>query len=184
MQGRNVDNRSTRGETIDPFLLQDNYIPAAMQVIFYLTDSMKYDLRPLNTPVTSTTVRPTPPHKPGYYAPEKPPGAGNYLTRTFLRQEPLRFGKEAIPGDLGLLGSGPVDLLHQINSLGDSDTIGDEDVDVLRFAINYDDALNVDFLKQKRVPPTRAYVTLLSLYDLMNKEAKEKGLSKYGVSRW
>ncbi|CAG9832492.1 unnamed protein product [Diabrotica balteata] len=36
-----------------------------------------------------------------------------------------------------------------------------------------------ELLRQKQVPPTRAYVTLLSLYDTFNKESKRQGLSKY-----
>lgn len=179
-----------------------------MQVIFYLTESMKYEIRPASLAPTTTTVRPTPPHRPGNYAPEVPPGPYGYhgfplrnswtsssqnsgnvrapgapripgegLEDTYAKQ----VLRELLPDDIDLLGAGPSELLHQINSLGDEDTIGDEDDDVLRFSINYEDSINLDFLRQKKVPPTRAYVTLLSFYDLLNKEAKEKGLNKYNV---
>ncbi|XP_023312474.1 uncharacterized protein LOC111692636, partial [Anoplophora glabripennis] len=36
-----------------------------------------------------------------------------------------------------------------------------------------------ELYRQKKVPPTKAYVTLLSLYDLLNKESKRLGLNKY-----
>lgn len=185
-----------------------------MQVIFYLTDTLKYDIRP-NTPgPTSTTIRPTPPHKPGNYAPEMPLGPVAYFSQqppsTPWRSSSENFSgrrtpgypgvpgeglgskegqfvselfREVLPEDLDLLGAGPSELLHQINTLGDFDTVGDDDNDVLRFSLNYDDSPNLEYLKQKKVPPTRAYVTLLSLYDLLNREAKEKNLNKYNVSR-
>ncbi|CAH1994051.1 unnamed protein product [Acanthoscelides obtectus] len=34
-------------------------------------------------------------------------------------------------------------------------------------------------LRKKQTPPTKAYVTLLSLYDLLNKDSKKLGLNKY-----
>lgn len=50
-----------------------------------------------------------------------------------------------------------------------------------QFSENYDDSdFRFVLLRQKKVPPTRAYVTLLSLYDLLNKESKRIGLNKYG----
>ncbi|KAJ8957920.1 hypothetical protein NQ318_001917 [Aromia moschata] len=35
-----------------------------------------------------------------------------------------------------------------------------------------DTTLRFEQFRQKKVPPTKAYVTLLSLYDLLNKESK------------
>lgn len=175
-----------------------------MQVIFYLTDAMKYEIRPQVVGPTSTTVRPTQPHRPGNYAPEKPPGPqayfaeepnykpwksppqGLYINKKSNYQVDQQYVsellKDALPEGLDVLSAAPAEILHQINALGDFDTIGDDDHDALRFALNYDDVPNLEFLRQKKVPPTRAYVTLLSLYDLLNKEAKEKNLNKYNVS--
>lgn len=92
--------------------------------------------------------------------------------------------QEPLPEDIELFGAGPSDILRQINTLEDVDTIGeDDDVgQIAKFAVNYEDTVNLDFLRQKRVPPTRAFVTVLSLYDLLNKEAKELGLNKFNVS--
>lgn len=190
-----------RGQTEDKLLLLDNYIPAAMHVIFYLTDAMKYEIRPISSGPsgpTSTTVRPTQPHKPGNYAPEKPPGPSAYFAEAPnyrpWKSPPNRYNeklrtqyvdellRDALPEGLDVLSAAPAEILYQINNLRDFDTVGDDDNDALRFSLNYDDIPNLEFLKQKKVPPTRAYVTLLSLYDLLNKEAKEKNLNKYNVS--
>lgn len=80
--------RAGKGQTNDQLLLLDNYIPAAMQVIFYLTDAMKYEIKPVNQGVTTTTIRPTPAHKPGNYAPEVPPGPQAYFAKTDLSDSP------------------------------------------------------------------------------------------------
>lgn len=61
-----------------------------MQVIAHLTELMKYDTKPPGTGTTyrpqygsittSTTIRPTTvPHRPGIYAPPKPPGPQYYF---------------------------------------------------------------------------------------------------------
>lgn len=53
----------------------------------------------------------------------------------------------------------------------------------IEFAEKYEDDLKVrDYLRQKKVPPTKAYVGLLSIYDLLNKESKRLGLNKYHVN--
>ncbi|KAG5895554.1 hypothetical protein JTB14_010697 [Gonioctena quinquepunctata] len=64
-------------------MLLDSYIPAAMQILAYLTELMKYDLRPPTTPpygpTTTSTMRPTPSHRPAIFAPPKPPGPNAYF---------------------------------------------------------------------------------------------------------
>lgn len=174
-----------------------------MHIMFYLSDQMKYDLKPTGTPSTvgtggsTTTIRPTPPHKPGYYAPEKPLGpvatvyatnsgggwSFSYGTDIENQQIPFKNEPQILPEDIDLLGAGPSELLRQINTLEDVDSIGDDDdvQQISKFSVNYEDVVDLDFLRQKRVPPTRAFVTVLSLYDLLNKEAKELGLNKYNV---
>lgn len=64
-------------------MLLDSYIPAAMQIIAHLTESMKYDLRPSSSTTPSpakptVTTKPTSTHRPGVYAPEMPPGPESY----------------------------------------------------------------------------------------------------------
>lgn len=212
--------------------LLDSYLPASMQIIAHLTDLMKYDLRPESTKPTSTTFRPTRPHSPGLFAPNKPPGPESYFSRGTSYEEYVqilqnpegqsyfdkykypveelddekeemvsrmngaraRTGLEAtldtttkkidevvedIPEGLdALLGPNTWEVLKLANRLEEDD--GNED-DVQRaraFEHKYDDDIQ---FRQKRVPPTKAYVTLLSLYDHLNKESKKMGLSKYQV---
>lgn len=60
----------------------------------------------------------------------------------------------------------------------------DQDSQLLEFSKNFEDAdsnYNFEQLRQKKVPPTRAYVTLLSLYDVLNKESKRLMLNKFAV---
>lgn len=62
-----------------------------MHVIFHLTDNLKYDLKPsAHDPSTTTTIRPTPPHKPGYYAPNAPPGPSAYFAREAMDADQFR----------------------------------------------------------------------------------------------
>lgn len=83
--------------------------------------------------------------------------------------------------DLDLLGSLPIDLYKRINTIADFDDDVDPFGQVQKFTDDYDDRAP-PFLRKKRPPPTRAYVTLLSLYDNLNKEAKKLMLNKYSVS--
>ncbi|KAK9753908.1 hypothetical protein QE152_g1616 [Popillia japonica] len=80
--------------------------------------------------------------------------------------------------DLDLLGSLPIDLYKRINTIADFDDDADPFGQVQKFTDDYDDRAP-PFLRKKRPPPTRAYVTLLSLYDNLNKEAKKLMLNKY-----
>ncbi|KRT85577.1 hypothetical protein AMK59_42 [Oryctes borbonicus] len=85
--------------------------------------------------------------------------------------------------DLDLLGVLPIDLYKKVNSFPDFDDDSDAFGQVQKFTDDYDDKAP-PFLRKKRPPPTRAYVTLLSLYDNLNKEAKKLSLNKYaGFSR-
>lgn len=87
-----------------------------------------------------------------------------------------------LPENLDLFGPEVTDILKQVNKLEDYD-FEDEDDRLLRFSDNYDDAdLRMYVTGQKKVPPTKAYVTLLALYDMLNKESKKLELNKYGVS--
>lgn len=61
----------------------------------------------------------------------------------------------------------------------------DQDNQLLEFSKNFEDvdsSYKFEQLRQKKVPPTRAYVTLLSLYDALNKESKRLMLNKFAVS--
>lgn len=189
-------------------MLLNSYLPATMQIIVHVTDLMKYDLKPGagSVPlITTTTARPTSTHKPGLYAPETPLGpqaskgvsyeeyvhilqnseGQGYFDKYKFSLDEARNGrdglKEDIPDDVDyLLGKDVAELLKLTNHLEDEVTAGD-DLDVVRdFSKNYDDDYRFEF-RQKRIPPTRAYVSLLSLYDLLNKESKKMGLSKYQV---
>lgn len=87
-----------------------------------------------------------------------------------------------MPEDLELLGVEISEIWKQVNKLEDYD-FEDEDDRLLRFSDNYDDAdLRSYVTGQKKIPPTKAYVTLLGLYDMLNKESKKLELNKFGVS--
>ncbi|KAJ8971255.1 hypothetical protein NQ314_000796 [Rhamnusium bicolor] len=67
--------------------LLDSFIPASMQIMAHVTELMKYDLKPTTSPPygigssTTSTMRPTPSHRPGVYAPVKPPGPEEYFSQ-------------------------------------------------------------------------------------------------------
>lgn len=177
-----------------------------MQVIAHLTDLMKYDVKPVLTSSTTTTVRPTPHHRPGVYSPSNPlgpavffakgasyedyvqrlknPGKYDYFDRYRYPVERSSFkpsGQGTLPQDIDLLGLSMTDLLKQISKIEDYDFIDDDDK-IQRFSENYEDPeLRQYIVGGKKPPPTKAYVTLLSLYDLLNKESKKLQLNKYGV---
>lgn len=82
--------------------------------------------------------------------------------------------------DLELFGDNYKDLFKKANELEEVEVNDEERVS--GFLKNFDDyKFGLDLLKQKRIPPTRAYVSLLSLYDLLNKDSKKLSLNKYGV---
>ncbi|KAF5287176.1 hypothetical protein FQR65_LT12305 [Abscondita terminalis] len=169
-------------------LLLDSFLPASMQIIAYFTDLMKYDTKPAEASVTSTTtVRPTPYHKPGIYSPLNPvrqrtgffrTGAVFYDRNTEL--EKVRSLNE-LPGDIDLLGSGPVSLMKLLAEEQDDPT-ADDAARVRAFSENYDDWYRRQqfVIGGKKPPPVRAYVTLLSLYDQLNQESKKLHLNRYG----
>lgn len=242
--------------------LLDSYLPASMQIIAHLTDLMKYDLRPDTQPSkpTSTTFRPTRPHSPGLYAPDKPLGPETFFSKgttydeyvhmlqnpdghsyfdkyknpfeedeeieaelmprinhrarsgdveedptsrynprarsgvtdedvpsTTLRMDvpteetPKEDPQETIPDGIdALIGHNTFEVFKLANKL-EEDTIEDDVERARSFETRYDDDVK---LRQKRVPPTKAYVSLLSLYDHLNKESKKMGLSKYQVRKY
>ncbi|RZC32995.1 hypothetical protein BDFB_001338 [Asbolus verrucosus] len=189
---------------IKPIFL-DSFIPASMQIIAHITELMKYDLKPTTGPTTTTTttMRPTKPHKPGIFAPESPPGPDSYFAKGLSYEEYVHrlkypsgynyfdryrypVGEEGrsldeVPQNIDLvLGKDLSDLLRLVNRVEDVEQSGDVDNQVQEFSQTYDDS---DFrfllVRQKKKPPTRAYVTLLSLYDQLNKESKKLGLNKY-----
>lgn len=66
-----------------PPKLLDSFLPAGMQIMAHLTELMKYEVRPSQTPSNpwTTTQRPTSSHKPAIYAPEVPLGPEAYFSR-------------------------------------------------------------------------------------------------------
>ncbi|KAK4878695.1 hypothetical protein RN001_011201 [Aquatica leii] len=178
-------------------LLLDSFLPASMQIIAYVTDLMKYETKPADDLTTTTSVRPTPSHKPGIYSPLVPKvneHAMQYLHPRFKSNggavdpsdrntelEKVR-SSNLLPSDIDLLGAGPVSLLKLITNNEQEDPSA-SDVDRVRaFSENYDDWYRRQqfVIGGKKPPPTRAYVTLLSLYDLLNQESKKLHLNKYG----
>lgn len=184
-----------------------------MQIIAHVTDQMKHDLKPQKPGTTTTTIRPTPSHKPGLYAPSVPPGPQSYFAEKDLFDEYVKKiqnsqgtsyfnryilvgeadrGKaiqsqdkednNQLPNDLDLFGDDYLKLVKYVNQIDRNDFENDE-TRVEGFLKDLDDSsFGRELLKQKRIPPTRAYVTLLSLYDQLSKEAKKLMLNKYGVS--
>lgn len=197
-----------------------------MQVIAHLTELMKYEIRPVSGVTTTTTVPPTPSHKPGIYSPRNPPGPTAYFARGSAYQEYVErlksastfsyFDRYRYPvehnseeeiasdeytkkqnarakvlysgsqdvwnDDLDLLGKDFIELLKDVNTI-ENDAFLDDNERAERFARKYDKHFDFrDYIVgNKKIPPTRAYVTLLSLYDLLNKESKKLQLNKYGV---
>ncbi|XP_063923963.1 uncharacterized protein LOC135138053 [Zophobas morio] len=186
-------------------LLLDSFIPASMQIIAHITELMKYDLKPTTGTTTTTTMRPTRPHKPGIFAPETPPGPDVYFAKGLSYQEYVERLKypsgynyfdrykypveeegrsledDEVPQNIELVvGKDLSDLLRLVNRIEDVSESEDREGQVQKFSQVYDDSdFRFQLLRQKKVPPTRAYVSLLSLYDLLNKESKKLGLNKY-----
>ncbi|KAJ3652134.1 hypothetical protein Zmor_018125 [Zophobas morio] len=179
-----------------------------MQIIAHITELMKYDLKPTTGTTTTTTMRPTRPHKPGIFAPETPPGPDVYFAKGLSYQEYVERLKypsgynyfdrykypveeegrsledDEVPQNIELVvGKDLSDLLRLVNRIEDVSESEDREGQVQKFSQVYDDSdFRFQLLRQKKVPPTRAYVSLLSLYDLLNKESKKLGLNKYSVS--
>lgn len=197
----------SRGEAeVERPLLLNSYLPASMQIIAYLTDLMKYETKPSDGVTTTTTVRPTPFHRPGLFSPQNP--SAHYVRSSYGEhpQRPVsyfdRYGffspriddglntrldaarvlaANNIPGDLDLLGSGPASLLKLINKIDEYDSLEDDDDKLRTFTENYDDSYLRQFvIGNKKPPPVQAYVTLLQLYDSLNQESKRLQLNKYG----
>ncbi|XP_044763316.1 uncharacterized protein LOC123320178 [Coccinella septempunctata] len=186
-------------------MLLDSYIPAAMQVIAHLTESMKYDLKPPSTTTPSParpsdTTKPTSTHRPGIYAPEVPPGPDSYeklgelenygeelaSSKTFFSipklQAYLNVETEELPENLeNLIGVGPASLVKLVHSEDDAPASSDPEEQVRVLLKNLDDSefIRAYLEKNKRAPPTKAYVTLLSLYDQLSKDAKSQGYNKF-----
>lgn len=200
---------------VDTPILLDSYLPASMQVIAHVTDLMKYDLKPSigqPTTTTTTTPRPTSPHRPGLFAPDKPLGPASYHRGTSYEEyvqilqnsdgqnyfdkyknpleeidEDVGLRGEARALDIGdglegLVGKETAEVLVLANRLEEDDGDANDLERARGFVEQYEDDLKIrDYLRQKKIPPTRAYVGLLSLYDLLNKESKRLGLNKYQV---
>ncbi|KAF5286556.1 hypothetical protein FQA39_LY16239 [Lamprigera yunnana] len=190
---------SRGGPEVEKPILLNSFLPASMQIIAYLTDLMKYETKVVDDLTTTTTVRPTPFHKPGIYAPQTSNQFASHRANldkylyTYYNQyqrhvdlneqlEKVQVrASNGLPSDIDLLGAGPVNLLKLINT-------NDEDADVTdeersrKFSEIYDDVyLRRRFVVgNKKPPPTKAYVTLLSLYDQLNQESKKLQLNKYG----
>ncbi|XP_018324826.1 uncharacterized protein LOC108736763 [Agrilus planipennis] len=187
---------SRNSPQVEAPVLLNSYLPAAMQIIAHLTDLMKYDVKPAS--YFTTTPKPTSPHWPSIFAPTRPPKVpalkNIYYERSapngeIPKESPLEprgnennneYVNGPLPDDLYLFGIGPSQLLNIINKI-DENNFENEERQVLKFLETYDD-YNVKqyVIGNKKTPPTRAYVTLLSLYDQLNAEAKKLKLSKYG----
>lgn len=168
-----------------------------MQIMAHLTELMKYDLKPTVGGISTTTsVPPTPSHKPGIYAPDVPPGPDSYFNNNGLSyqkyvealQRPAMTNyfwyrqKRNIIGMDVYFGRKFASLLNLVNRFDDLNIKRSVDEQVQEFSQNYDDSdVRYILLRKKQVPPTKAYVTLLSLYDSLNKESKKIGLNKYQV---
>ncbi|XP_050300273.1 uncharacterized protein LOC126738855 [Anthonomus grandis grandis] len=181
-----------------------SYIPAAMQIIAHDTELMKYVIKPPQgtTTTTTTTIRPTPSHRPAVFAPTSPIGPTAYFSQRNLKRENQKpYSEKYYPltpeglrwRALGenediyeraehYLGKAFGDVLKLANRIDvDDDQIADEEK-VLEFSKVFEDSdspYRFELLRQKRVPPTKAYVTLLTLYDLLNGEAKRLMLNRY-----
>ncbi|CAH1111907.1 unnamed protein product [Psylliodes chrysocephalus] len=192
-----------------------------MQILAYLTEMMKYDLKPSTTPsygpTTTSTMRPTPYHRPAIYAPLKPPGPEAYFQSvqkrntyqeyvdSLKRPSGLNYfdrynqdfngdtegvsrssksfdvngNDDILEGVATYFGRNFIDTLKLVKDI-EKDVPNDIDEQSQEFLKKYDDTnFRTELLRQKQVPPTRAYVSLLSLYDMLNKESKRLGLSKY-----
>lgn len=66
--------------------------------------------------------------------------------------------------------------MHQINHLDEDFDYNEFDIN--KFSKNYDDNFET-FQRSPPLKPTSAYVVLLSLYDVYNKEAKALGLNRF-----
>ncbi|KAH1011894.1 hypothetical protein HUJ04_001167 [Dendroctonus ponderosae] len=80
------------------------------------------------------------------------------------------------------LGQAFGDVLRLANSLDPELPTKNDESRVQEFSQKFEDSdlsYRFEVLNKKKVPPTKAYVTLLSLYDLLNKEAKRLMLNKF-----
>nr|AEE62933.1 unknown [Dendroctonus ponderosae] len=188
--------------------LSSSYIPAAMQIIAHDTELMKYVIKPPAgaASTTTTTLRPTPAHKPALFAPTEPLGPSAYFSASGARGQYLQLQQPSsglsyfdryptYQAGRGLeeqaliyqeaqkyLGQAFGDVLRLANSLDPELPTKNDESRVQEFSQKFEDSdlsYRFEVLNKKKVPPTKAYVTLLSLYDLLNKEAKRLMLNKF-----
>ncbi|KAL1501285.1 hypothetical protein ABEB36_006634 [Hypothenemus hampei] len=183
-----------------------------MQIIAHNTEYMKYVIKPPQSTIpTTTTIRPTPSHKPAVFAPVKPLGPEKYFSKDntqahyvevqqqssgpnyfdrynpFLPQEQGRQFDQSVYNEVDtFVGKYFGNIFRLANEMDpENESFPDDETQVLGFSKNFEDSdsnYKYEILRQKKVPPTKAYVTLLSLYDLLNKEAKRMMLNKFVVS--
>lgn len=93
------------------------------------------------------------------------------------------FFNGVLPDEVGaLLGRETADVLLLANRLEGDEGDRDDLERARSFVDKYEDDVKArEYLRQKKIPPTKAYVGLLSLYDQLNKESKRLGLNKYQV---
>uniref|UniRef100_A0A1B0EWH9 Uncharacterized protein n=3 Tax=Lutzomyia longipalpis TaxID=7200 RepID=A0A1B0EWH9_LUTLO len=227
----------------------NSYLPALMQVLQHYTELMQYEpLQPpkrttttqrTTTRYTTTTPRTTkypswmvqsttqaalqestPPHRPGYFSPERPPrpvlgnkrplsqpqkpeqtsfyrpsqtpirpSTGNFFSTpdankqfyNWFFQDKSKKLETNFDYDLQLLDPLPKALLHDIEQESPHlPALLDED-NVEEFLKMYDDhfARNVATTGRKKVPPTKPYVEMVVLYDILKREAKALMLNKF-----
>nr|XP_022907722.1 uncharacterized protein LOC111419182 isoform X1 [Onthophagus taurus]XP_022907723.1 uncharacterized protein LOC111419182 isoform X2 [Onthophagus taurus] len=115
---------------------------------------------------------------------------GSYLGNTYkswvhsTRQTGSKANKSGNGGGEEYFGGIHKDLYDKVNGIGEIDSGLSDQEKVERFLKDYDDFENLNeensnFLRKKKPPPPKAYVSLLSLYDSLNKEAKKLGMNKY-----
>lgn len=141
-------------------------------------------------PVSSTTEKPsnapTPPHKPGLYAPDSP---------DTLKAEPEGYD---IFYDIASRPNGfdnlPLSLIRDIITEANHDDFNNDVESLDNFLRLYDDNYgratfdadsamdrwsSTSTAGKKRIPPTKPYVEFLLVYDLLKRDAKSSNLSKY-----
>uniref|UniRef100_A0A1B0DP18 Uncharacterized protein n=1 Tax=Phlebotomus papatasi TaxID=29031 RepID=A0A1B0DP18_PHLPP len=148
----------------------NSYLPALMQCLQHYTELMQYE--PLHPPQrTTTTQRPTTSHTTTQKSTRRTTKWPSWSPQTTTPSE----------YDLQLLDPLPKALLQDIEQESpDLPALLDED-NVNEFLKMYDDhfARNIATTGRKKVPPTKPYVEMVVLYDLLKREAKTLMLNKF-----
>ncbi|XP_066144212.1 uncharacterized protein ImpE3 [Euwallacea fornicatus] len=125
-----------------------------------------------------------------YVEAQQHPSGLNYFERydVFIPKETPEQGKQlqniedVFNRACKYLGKSFADFLKLANKVDSDFNVNDVEDRVLELSKDFEDpdsSRSYQVLRQKQVPPTKAYVTLLSLYDLLNKEAKRLMLNRF-----